>query len=134
MSDLFSFEHASFEESSKVTDKKRHLCKFGNCGKTFAHYSKHHCESIPPKKDLTTKIDYDIHSDRESIVFDNSLTVNLVSGRSNDAVVKQTHKIEASPQEAIKLSQSHLNSETSETTVALIKRSPIVQGNALEMS
>lgn len=85
---------------------------------------------MPPKKDTTsTRVD-----------LSNNVTVNLNGDRWNgdnviDLPVRIVPEIRATPQirEAINLCQSFFNREKTETAIALIKGSKMVQDNAIEM-
>lgn len=130
---ILTFDYSSFEgqTSNTLTNKQNYLCKFDNCGKSYTQYSNRirhyrtaHSGSMPPKRDTPT-------------LFNNNVTVNLMSVDDDRAVVEKpvTQQIKASPHivEAIKLSQSFFNRENTDTAIALIKGSSIVQENALEM-
>ena len=155
---FFSFCDSNFNvfdepSSGKMSKRKNFLCKFDNCNKTFAHYSsrnrhysKHHSQDMPPRKDNTTtnnNFNYndvsrtDMYSNRESSLFNNNITLNLLSERNSSAPAgqQQEQQIRASPQikEAINLCQSFFNRENVEAAISLIKGSSIVQENAVDM-
>jgi hypothetical protein len=120
----FGFDDSS---DSKVTEKKRHLCKFDNCDQTFAHYSSrlkhytrfHSANKMKQKKDTTVNFNSD------------NVTVNVTERNYQDL----TRQLTTTPQiaEVIGLCQSFFNRENTETAISMIKGSKIVEENAIEM-
>lgn len=124
-SDSWSSLLSDSELSSQGLETKKYPCKYQDCRKSFnhsqsrsKHYRKEHAPNMPPKKDPTYNV-----------------TVNLLPGDDYQIVEEQPQQIRASPQikEAISLCQSFFNRENTETAIAMIKGSTIVQENALEM-
>lgn len=111
---------------SQVFGTKKFKCKYKNCNRGYKssqsrsrHYRNDHKSEMPPKKDPT---------------FSNNFVFNLVTESTNSSACESNKMIDQSGlRDAITLTQSFFNHENTDTAIAMIKGSALVQENAKEM-
>jgi hypothetical protein len=104
----------------------RYQCKYQDCKKSFKHsqnrsrhYRQDHSSNFPPKKNPTVN-------------FCHNETVNLTEiNNQHSNLSRPAATLEIA--DVINMCESFFNQENTETAIALIKRSRIVQENAIEM-